>query len=105
MGIKNSKIKHITFDKNLKNLLRKKEITLTQLAYKTGLNKTTIHNYCNGVKPRCLLSLIRISDYFNISIDDLIYGSDRKYNSEKSKNIITLEILIKHDNQNQEKVE
>ncbi len=92
---KTNKSKNIILDENLKNLLKENNITLTHLANKTGLNKSTLHNYCNGVRPRCLLALVRISEFFDISLDELIFKEFSQIRINNSENFLCFEISIK----------
>jgi transcriptional regulator with XRE-family HTH domain len=59
---------------NLRRLMDSKNLTLTSVATQTGMNKSTLHNYCNGVIPRNLLKLKELADLLDVSLEELIFG-------------------------------
>lgn len=59
---------------NLKTLMARKNLTLTATAKHVGMNKSTLHNYCNGVIPRNLLKIKELADYLEVSLNELIFG-------------------------------
>jgi len=65
-------------DVKLANILNQQmmrnKISLSKLARTTGLNKSTLHNYCNGVVPSNVHSLKKIANLFGLTIDELVYG-------------------------------
>lgn len=63
----------IQFAKNLNELMTAQNLTLETLAAKLSICKSSLHNYCNGVQPRNLQTIIKIADFFKISINDLIF--------------------------------
>lgn len=65
-----------TFSKKLSELIKQRGLSVSQTATRVGMNKTTLHNYCNGVVPRNLESLIKLADFFEISLDHLLNGNE-----------------------------
>ncbi len=60
------------FGKNIKLLRKRKGRTQDEIAGVLHLKRSTLSGYENGVAQPGVDNLIRISDYFNISIDTLI---------------------------------
>lgn len=65
----------------LRKLLHENDITAAQLARATGIAPQTINNWLGGQEPRNLNHLKKVADYFEMTVDELVYGS-----SSKSKN-------------------
>lgn len=63
----------IALDSNLKELLKSEDLSLHKLSQKAEINKSSIHNYINGVVPQGLNVLITLSEFFNISLEELIF--------------------------------
>jgi len=64
--------KNLRFSQNVKTLILKKGLSVSQAALSIGMNKTTLHNYCNGVAPRNLESLRRLAKLLEVSVDHLL---------------------------------
>lgn len=60
------------FKNNLKELRLEKGYGQIELAKKLGVSKGVISLWENGLREPTLSSLITISKFFNISIDDLV---------------------------------
>lgn len=73
----------VQLESNLKALLKKEELSLHKVASKVQINKSSLHNYLNGVVPQGLYSLIKLSHFFNISLDELIF--EQPQSSSKSQ--------------------
>lgn len=63
----------------LKELRKNKKISLKKLGEILGLAESTISLYENGKREPDICTLIKISDYFNVSVDELL-GNDNKDN-------------------------
>lgn len=59
----------------LKSLLHENDITAAKLARATGVPPQTINNWLSGQEPRNLSHLKTIADYFDVSVDYLVYGT------------------------------
>ena len=59
-------------------LLDQEKISLSFLANETGIPVQTLHNWLNGVAPRGLNQLKKVSDFFGITIDELCFGTFSK---------------------------
>lgn len=69
----NQKIK---LAENLSRLMSSKNLTVTSAARKVGMNKSTLHNYCNGVIPRNLPKIKELADLLEVSLSELLFGQD-----------------------------
>lgn len=64
----------IKLAENLKRLMAAKNLTVTTAARKIGMNKSTLHNYYNGVIPRNLQMLRELADLLDVPLAELLYG-------------------------------
>jgi transcriptional regulator with XRE-family HTH domain len=62
-------------DRKLKRLLAEYDINISQLARATDVPRQTIDNWLSGQEPRSLSQVKIVADYFDISIDELCFGS------------------------------
>ena len=60
----------------LEHLRKKRNITQLKLALDLNMNQNTISRYETGAREADYSTLIRISDYFNVSIDYLLERTD-----------------------------
>ena len=60
----------------LKELRKKKNITQLKLAMDLDMNQNTISRYETGEREAGYNELIKIADYFNVSIDYLLERTD-----------------------------
>lgn len=67
------KIKNI-----LKKLLYENDINSAQLARKCGIPPQTINNWLSGQEPRSLSQIKAVADYFDVTVDYLVYGISEK---------------------------
>jgi len=67
----------MNFSENIKFLRKRKKQSQTQVATELGLTRTTLASYENNVQPP-FKTLVKISEFFNYSLDALI-----KYNLSK----------------------
>lgn len=56
----------------LKELRKKRKISQLKLALDINVNQNSISRYENGVREADYATLIKIADYFNVSIDYLL---------------------------------
>ncbi len=62
----------------LKQLRKEKGISQQRLAIDLNVNQNTISRYENGEREADYKMLIKIADYFNVSIDYLLERTDNK---------------------------
>lgn len=70
--------------KNLKNLLDKRGMTPSQLSRATKVPNSTIQNWLTGLEPRNLIQLKKVADFFDISVDLLVYGGKKETKRDRS---------------------
>lgn len=62
----------------LKELRKEKNVTQLQLAIALNMSQNTISRYETGERQAGYNELIKIADYFNVSIDYLLERTDKK---------------------------
>jgi transcriptional regulator with XRE-family HTH domain len=75
------------FRENLKEVLIYQNITVKELAERTGISKHTLDHYLtkNGSRPQVELA-VKIARALNVSVEYLVYG-DTASNTKNSRNI------------------
>ncbi len=63
----------------LKELRRARNMTQLRLAMELNTNQNTISRYESGEREPGIAELIRIADYFNVSVDYLIGRTDNPH--------------------------
>lgn len=77
--------REIKVGENLQRLMADRKVTVTVAARDVGMNKSTLHGYCNGVVPRNLKQLKALADYLGVSFDELIFGGTSDFTPVKSE--------------------
>ena len=75
----------------LKELRKKENKTIEEMAKELGLPKTTYYNYESGRNEIDRKTLIKMANYFNVSLDylcDRPFNNNVGYISEERKNLI-----------------
>lgn len=62
----------------LKNLRKEKNITQLQLALELNMSQNTISRYETGERQAGYNELIKIADYFDVSVDYLLERTDKR---------------------------
>ncbi len=62
--------------KGLKEIRRLKKISQVKLSMDLNISREAISNYENGRRSPDIDMLVKMADYFNVSIDYLIRGED-----------------------------
>lgn len=75
------------FYSNLSYLRTTKQLTQTALGNEIGLSKQIICLYESGTREPSIKTLLLVSDYFGVSIDDLLRKDLRPTGSVLSKNL------------------
>lgn len=60
----------------LKELRKSKGISQLKLSFDLNMNQNTISRYETGEREPGIMELIKIADYFNVSIDYLLEQTD-----------------------------
>lgn len=68
--------KEIRLDIVLNGMMKRHGYSLHQIAKDLNINKSTVHNYMNGVVPQGVGALIKMSNHFKIPIETLLFGED-----------------------------
>ncbi len=86
---------------NLKKIMASKNLTVTQAAKKIGMNKSTLHNYCNGVVPRNLRKIKELADLLEVSLTELIFGKNADVTSFRTEGSMEgrYEVIIRRVNE------
>lgn len=66
------------FVQTLLKLIAENDLTICQTAKNMGLSATGFNNWIYGTGTPNMNSLIRLSKYFNVSIDYLVFGEDKR---------------------------
>jgi transcriptional regulator with XRE-family HTH domain len=103
MTVRMGSRKELKLDENLKLLMTAKNLTVTMAAKKVGMNKSTLHNYCNGVIPRNLRKIKELADLLDVSLTELLYGKDVEQISFSTKGGIEgrYEVVIRRVNESE----
>ncbi len=93
--------KNMKFSENLSFYLKQEKLSLTKLAKVLEVPNSTVHGWINGVTPKNVLILKKISDILNCTVDELCFGQVPKtdYNS-LSSSFIESSIVITLGNDN-----
>lgn len=75
----------------LQIFLKERNITAYALMKELGINKSTFYMCLQGERDWNIDNLIKIADYFNVSIDYLIRGDESKSKSPDEEKIRQLE--------------
>lgn len=59
---------------NLKKIMKSNGFSLSKLATELKIPKSTIHGWLNGVEPKSIIELKRLSDHLRIPLDELCFG-------------------------------
>lgn len=78
--------------KNLKELRRSKQITQEQLASLVGYNQTVISQWEHGTRDPSTEALIKLSEIFNVSVDEILGIKKESTNKNESVNIIPVRL-------------
>lgn len=69
----------------IKDLREDRDLRQSDLARFTGIDQRTISNYETGKTFPDALSLVKLADFFNVSIDFLLCRSDVDISSEEKR--------------------
>lgn len=78
-------MKEIQFPEIIEKLSKEKGINKSDLARYLGLTRQSISLYCSGKITPELSTLIKIAEYFEVSLDYLITGDKPEHNQEREE--------------------
>lgn len=90
----------IYFSHQLKKERKKNNLTLTELADKSGVAKSSISYYENAEREPKLKTIDRLAKVLNVSSEELLYGKTRKtvkVSNEKLAEIIHMKLTTQGD--------
>lgn len=76
------------FGETLKQLRKEKKITQDIVSELIDVHRSNIANYENGRIFPSLHSLIKIAKYFNVSLDQLVFGMENKFKYDANNEIM-----------------
>lgn len=83
---------YVKLKDNLKRLIKENNLNALKLSKATGVPNSTISDWLLGNSPKNIIQVKTIATYFNISIDELIFG-DGSLKKIKSVENIEIELL------------
>ena len=69
----------------IKDLREDRDMRQSDLAKATGIDQRTISNYETGKTLPDAYALVRLADFFDVSIDYLLYRTDKDFSTEKKR--------------------
>jgi transcriptional regulator with XRE-family HTH domain len=67
-------MKQMLFADNLKNLRKSKKLSQQQIAGGTGIARSMISDYENGKKEPTLSAVVKLAEFFGLTLDEMVYG-------------------------------
>jgi transcriptional regulator with XRE-family HTH domain len=77
----------------LQNLLKEKNKTRNALSVETGISSGLLSDWFSRKKKPASENLLKLAEYFNVTVDYLLTGKEQEYNSDLKLNNETLEYL------------
>jgi transcriptional regulator with XRE-family HTH domain len=65
------------FEKKLKELLKKNNLSMTELSKRVGVPKTNIQQWLTGSVPN-IVQLNKVAEYFNMTVDEIYFDEKPK---------------------------
>lgn len=62
------------FAKSLKQLMRERKISASELASAVGVSRSTLEDWLQGAKPRKLEQVRDVAKYLSVSFESLLFG-------------------------------
>lgn len=79
-----------TFSRNLRKLIVDNRLSLKKIVEIAGVAKSVAHGWVNGVTPRDLTAVAKLSDALNIEFRELLLGERESARSRKNQGDSTL---------------
>jgi transcriptional regulator with XRE-family HTH domain len=84
--------KDIAFSENLKKLMADGKLSLDQICQISGVAKSVAHGWVNGVVPRDLQAVAKLSDALNMQFRELLLGEPELIDKRESPKAVLSEI-------------
>lgn len=65
-------MKKTAFAANLKRILEERSLSLTKVSLATGIPVSTLCEWTGGREPKVSESLLRLTQYLNVTLDELV---------------------------------
>lgn len=78
------------FGKTIKELRTKNRIKQSDLATVMNVSKTTISQWETSKQEPCIDDILRLAEYFNVSVDSLLYGETKTVTQTETEELIQL---------------
>ncbi len=85
------------FDKNLKKLMKEDKLTQDRISDIAKVSRQTVSLWLKGATEPSLQAVLRLSSYFDISVEDLYYKKDIKRNGYKNRRIPIVSDIVDDD--------
>lgn len=69
-------MKEVKFNENLRELIKNKGLTQNDFANEMGIHSQVVYRYTNGVDFPRLERVCKIAKYFNVTLEELIFGKE-----------------------------
>ncbi len=66
------------FSKNLKKYLKDKNLSLKDFSNQLNVSISTVHGWVNGIPPKSVVTIKKIADLMNCTIDELCFDQKRE---------------------------
>lgn len=70
------------FDKKLKSLLESHNLSVAELAKRTGVPRSTIQSWIAKATPN-IYQVEKVANYFNVTVDELVFDKKPKNSVEE----------------------
>ena len=96
------------FSENLKHHIQEHNLSLKELAIKLNVPPSTVHGWLNGIPPKNILTIKKIADLFNCSLDKLCFNEEFEkiaiyifddlieFCGPQAPSVVSLEFFIPH---------
>ncbi len=91
----------------IKDLLKKRDMTVADLSKMTKVPVNTLHNWIAGQPPRNIVQLKRVADFFCVTVDYLAFGTCQLVDYTKLPEIMlngSFEVILRPTNKGAERV-
>lgn len=75
-------------------LLGRENMSQAELARRVDSRPKTVQEWCDGIKTPAVISLIRIAEVFDVSLDWLITGKEYQPKSKPATHMVTVETVM-----------
>lgn len=66
------------FANTLKKLMSEKKLSIAEVSRETEIPSSTLSEWCNGREPLFSDNLIKLANYFNVTLEQLLTGNNKE---------------------------